>query len=142
MFKNMLAGSIIAVSIIISVGCAIQVGDSLMGAKSEGFFYTDGILRTNYHTDFERVWDASIKALKQLNIQSITEDKKISKGTVTAMTYDEEIRLTVEYLERNITQVVFESAFREALFRPRSFMIKSRTFFLVKNSRRQRFITE
>jgi len=105
MFKNMLAGSIIAVSIIISVGCAIQVGDSLMGVKSEGFFYTDGILRTNYHTDFERVWDASIKALKQLNIQSITEDKKISKGTVTAMTYDEEIRLTVEYLERNITQV-------------------------------------
>ncbi|HEU19610.1 MAG TPA: DUF3568 family protein [Deltaproteobacteria bacterium] len=105
MFKNMLAGSIIAVSIIISVGCAIQVGDSVMGVKSEGFFYTDGILRTNYHTDFERVWDASIKALKQLNIQSITEDKKISKGTVTAMTYDEEIRLTVEYLERNITQV-------------------------------------
>lgn len=105
MLKKILTGSIIAISIILSVGCAIQVGDTVMGVKSEGFFYTDGILRTNYHADFERVWHATVKALRQLNMQDITEDKKISKGTVSGMTYDEEIRITVEYQEKNITQV-------------------------------------
>ena len=105
MRKNILAGSIIAIFIIISVGCAIQVGNSVMGVKSEGFFYTDGILRTNYHADFERVWKATVKAMKQFNTYDIIEDKKISKGVITAMTYGEEIRITVEYMERKITQV-------------------------------------
>ena len=38
-------------------------------------------------------------------MQDIIEDKKISKGTLTGMTYDEETRITVEYQEKNITQV-------------------------------------
>lgn len=105
MLKNILGVSIIAISIIMTLGCAIQVGDSVMGVKSEGFFYTDGILRTNYHASFESVWSASVKALKQLKTQDIIEDKKISNGTITSMTYGEEIRVTVEYLEKNITQV-------------------------------------
>ena len=105
MLKNILGVSIIAISIIMTLGCAIQVGDSVMGVKSEGFFYTDGILRTNYHASFESVWSASVKALKQFKTQDIIEDKKISNGTITSMTYGEEIRVTVEYLEKNITQV-------------------------------------
>ncbi len=105
MLKNILGVSIIAISIIMTLGCAIQVGDSVMGVKSEGFFYTDGILRTNYHASFESVWSASVKALKQFKPQDIIEDKKISNGTITSMTYGEEIRVTVEYLEKNITQV-------------------------------------
>lgn len=88
-------------------GCntAIKVGDSVMGIQSGSFFYTDGILRTNYHASYDSVWNASVKAMEQMKAMNIEQDKKISKGIITAIIYDEEVRITVEYKEKDITQV-------------------------------------
>jgi hypothetical protein len=84
---------------------ALKVGDSTMGLQSGSFFYTDGVLRTNYHTSFERVWTACNKALKDIKATNILVDKKISKGTLEALLYEEEIRITVDYKEKDITTV-------------------------------------
>jgi hypothetical protein len=105
MGKKGIGGIIIAITLIAALGCSVQVGKTVMGVKSEGLFYTDGVLRTNYHAPFDQVWSASVKALKQFQMENIAEEKTIAKGLVTATTFGEEVEVAVEYQEKNITQV-------------------------------------
>jgi len=95
-------------TVIVSVhGCdtAFKVGNSTVGIQSGKFFYTDGVLRTNYHAEFQKVWEACIKAMRDMKAVDIATDKKISEGTIEAKVYDEEVRIALEYKEKNITQV-------------------------------------
>ena len=107
MLKRFFCGLIAGICLVGIFGCntALKVGDSTMGIQSGSFFYTDGVLRTNYHTSFERVWTACNKALKDMKATNILIDKKISKGTLEALLYEEEIRITVDYKEKDMTTV-------------------------------------
>lgn len=105
MGKKGVSGIIIVIALVMALGCSVQVGKTVMGVRSEGLFYTNGILKTNYHAPFEQVWSACIAALKQFEMEKITEDRTIAKGHVTASTFGEEVEITVEYQEKNITQV-------------------------------------
>jgi len=94
--------------LILMFGCntSFQVGDKVMGVKSGQFFFTDGTLRTQYEgATFEETWEACEKALKDINALNIVKEKKISTGTMDAVIDGENVTITVEYVERNLTMV-------------------------------------
>lgn len=107
MLKKNLWILFILLVIVSTSGCdtAFKLGDSVVGIQSGKFFYTDGVLRTNYHADFQKVWDACIKAMRDIKAVDLVGEKKISTGMIEAKVYDEEVRIVVEYKEKNITQV-------------------------------------
>ena len=98
---------LISICIILVSGCnaAVKMGDSVVGIQSGKFFYTDGILRTNYHASYERVWEACQKAIRDMKTVDIEENKKISEGTIEAKLSGEDVRISVDYKEKNITMV-------------------------------------
>jgi len=107
MQNKALWGLVIALCATVLLGCttAVQVGDRVMGIDNGSFFYTDGVLRTNYHTTYDRVWIACMQAMKDLNAVSVLEDKKLANGVIEAILYDEKIRVTVGYKEKYVTTV-------------------------------------
>lgn len=107
MLKKNLWILFILLVIVSTSGCdtAFKLGDSVVGIQSGKFFYTDGVLRTNYHADFQKVWDACIKAMRDIKAVDLVGEKKISTGMIEAKVSDEEVRIVVEYKEKNITQV-------------------------------------
>ncbi|MCD6152774.1 MAG: DUF3568 family protein [Syntrophobacterales bacterium] len=98
---------LVLICVVATFGCntAIKMGDSVVGFQSGKFFYTDGILRTNYHAPYERVWKACQKTLTDMKAVDIAEDKKISKGIIEAKLSDEDVRISVDYTEKNVTMV-------------------------------------
>jgi len=89
-------------------GCnaALQVGDRTVGVRSGNFFYTDGVLRTQYSgATFDTLWTACEQALTAMNATIIEKTKHIATGTVTGTLHDEEIVITVEYIDTENTLV-------------------------------------
>ncbi|MBN2515759.1 MAG: DUF3568 family protein [Deltaproteobacteria bacterium] len=107
MLKKSLWILFILIVIVSAHGCdtAFKVGDSTLGIQSGKFFFTDGVLRTNYHAEFQRVWDACVETMRDMKAIDLAEDKKISEGRIEAKVYDEEVRIAVEYKGKNMTQV-------------------------------------
>ncbi len=99
---------VIVVAFILISGCntSFQVGDKVMGVQSGSFFFTDGTLRTQYKgADFENTWDACEKTLKDMNALNLVKEKKISKGTMEAVMEGENVTVSVEYVEKDLTMV-------------------------------------
>jgi hypothetical protein len=86
-------------------GCAITVGKQTVGIQSGRFFFTDGTLRTNYHAPFEAVWTACGQALRSMGAKEITEEKKISKGTISGAIVDDKVDIFIDYAEYNVITV-------------------------------------
>ncbi|MBW2648643.1 MAG: DUF3568 family protein [Deltaproteobacteria bacterium] len=85
--------------------CSLQVGDRVAGIHSGKFFYTDGNLITNYDVSFDRAWKACEKTLTDMNASIVEREKKISEGTLKAVLEGDNVRISVEYLEKNLTKV-------------------------------------
>jgi len=85
--------------------CSLQVGDTIAGIHSGKFFYTEGNLVTSYDVSFERTWKACEKTLADMKASVVEREKKISEGTLKAVLENENIRIFVEYLEKNLTKV-------------------------------------
>ncbi len=90
-----------------TAGCntAVMMGDRVVGVKSGKFFYTDGTLKTDYTASFEKTWQATEKALNNMNATVMETEKKISSGTWRAHMEGEDVKITVEYLEPELTTV-------------------------------------
>jgi hypothetical protein len=86
-------------------GCAIVAGDTVMGYESGKFIYHDGSLQSNYKVPMDQAWDASRKAMTDLKASDIQLDRKIEKGTIDAVLYEEKVKITVEYLTRTDTSI-------------------------------------
>jgi len=86
-------------------GCAVVAGDTVMGYESGKFVYHDGSLQSTYKYPFDQVWEASRKAMSDLKATDIQEDRKIEKGTIDGVLYEEKVKITVEYLTRADTTV-------------------------------------
>ncbi|MEA3487301.1 MAG: DUF3568 family protein [Thermodesulfobacteriota bacterium] len=85
--------------------CSLQVGGRIAGIHSGKFFYTDGNLVTNYGVSFEKTWKACEKTLIDMNASLVEIEKRISEGTLKTVLEGDDIRISVEYLERNRTKV-------------------------------------
>jgi len=82
-------------------GCAVVAGDTVMGYESGKFIYHDGGLQSNYKVPLDQLWEATLKAMKDLKASDIQSDRKIEKGTIDAVLYEEKVKITMEYLTRN-----------------------------------------
>ena len=95
-------GCMLALSL---TGCAVVVGDRTLGVDSGKFIYTDGTLYGNYYFPMDVVWKACQRTLFDLKATDATYTKKIAQSTMEGTVSDEKIRITVEYIAKNETQV-------------------------------------
>jgi hypothetical protein len=92
-------------SLIALTGCAIVAGDTVMGYESGKFVYHDGSLQSTYKYPMDQVWDAARKAMTDLKATDVQADRKIEKGTIDGVLYEEKVKITMEYLTRTDTTV-------------------------------------
>ncbi len=93
------------ISLAALTGCAVVAGDTVMGYESGKFVYHDGGLQSIYKYPMDQVWDATLKAMKDLKASNIQTDRKIEKGQVDAVLYEEKVKIVMEYLTRSDTTV-------------------------------------
>ena len=86
-------------------GCAIVAGDTVMGYESGKFIYHDGSLESVYKYPLDQVWDAARKALAELKATDVQLDRKIEKGIIDAVLFEEKVKITMVYLTRTDTTV-------------------------------------
>jgi hypothetical protein len=106
--KRLLLGFVLLLPLLlITAACdtSLSVGRKTIGIRSGGFVYTDGYLRTTYPFPFEKVWSACIKTLLDLNAVDGEQERKIATGELTALIQDDKIRISVDYVEKEITAV-------------------------------------
>jgi len=94
-----------AILIITACDTSLSVGRKTIGIRSGGFVYTDGYLRATYPFHFEKVWSACIKTLLDLNAVDGEQERKIATGKLTALIQDDKVRISVDYVEKEITAV-------------------------------------
>jgi len=85
--------------------CSLQVGDRVAGIHAGKFFYTDGNLIVNYDVSLEKTWKACKKTMTDMQASDIEIDRKVSGGTLKAVLEGDDIRISVEYLEKSLTKV-------------------------------------
>lgn len=95
----------VIVWLIAASGCALTVGKQTVGIQSGRFFFTDGVLRTNYHAPFESVWEACRQAMKDMGVSGIEENRKISRGKITGSLQGEAVEIGIDYAEYNVITV-------------------------------------
>ena len=98
----MLAGLLFLAAL---TGCAIVAGETVMGYESGKFVYHDGSLESVYKYPLDQVWDAARKAMTDLKATDVVPDRKIEKGTIDAVLYEEKVKITMTYLTRSDTTV-------------------------------------
>ena len=86
-------------------GCAVVAGDTVMGYESGKFIYHDGSLESVYKYPLDQVWDAARKAITDLKATDVVPDRKIEKGTIDAVLYEDKVKITMTYLTRTDTTV-------------------------------------
>ncbi len=96
---------ILLAGILFLAGCSVQLGDRVAGIHGGKFFYTEGTLVVNYDVSLERTWKASEKTLADIQASDIVIDRKVSGGTLKATLKNEDIRISLKYLEKDLTQV-------------------------------------
>jgi hypothetical protein len=106
--KRTLLGTIFLVSALLLItGCdtSLTVGAKTIGIRSGEFIYTDGYLRATYLFPFDKVWTACDKALTGMKATDVGRIRKIAQGSYTAMIQDEKVKISVDYVEKEITAV-------------------------------------
>lgn len=88
-------------------GCnaAVSMNGKVMGVSSGQFIYQDGNLISNYKAGIDSVWAACEKTVKELNGKNIKRERKISTGRITSVIQDENVSISVEYIDKNSTSV-------------------------------------
>ncbi len=105
MKRRLLWKAFLIPALLFIAGCdtALTVGARTIGIRSGEFIYSDGYLRATYIFPFDKVWSACEKTLIGMKATDIERIRKISQGTFTAMIHDEKVRISVDYVEREIT---------------------------------------
>jgi hypothetical protein len=107
MKKRLLWTAFLIPALLLIAGCdtSFTVGAKTIGIRSGEFIYTDGYLRATYIFPFDKVWPACEKTLVGLKATDVERIRKIAQGTFTAMILDEKVRISVDYVEKEITAV-------------------------------------
>lgn len=94
-------------ALLLIAGCdtSLTVGAKTIGIQSGEFIYTEGYLRATYNFPFDKVWPACEKTLTGMKATDVERVRKIAQGTFTAMIQDEKVRISVDYVEKEITAV-------------------------------------
>jgi hypothetical protein len=104
----MLLGAMFLIpALLLITGCdtALTIGAKTIGIRSGEFIFTDGYLRATYTFPMEKVWTACEKTLVGMKATDVERIRKIAQGSFTAMIQDEKVRISVDYVEKEITAV-------------------------------------
>ncbi len=96
---------IILAGVLFATGCSVQLGDKVAGVHGGKFFYTEGNLVVNYDVSLERTWKACEKTMADIQASDIVIDRKVSGGTLKAVLKGEDIRISLQYAEKELTRV-------------------------------------
>jgi hypothetical protein len=98
---------ILVMTLLLIAGCdtSLTVGTKTIGVRSGEFIYLDGYLRATYLFPFDKAWTACDKTLVGMKATDIERIRKIAQGSFTAMIQDEKVRISVDYVEKEITAV-------------------------------------
>lgn len=107
MKKRLLWTAFLIPALLLIAGCdtALTVGAKTIGIRSGEFIYTEGYLRATYNFPFDKVWPACEKTLTGMKATDVERIRKIAQGAFTAMIHDEKVRISVDYVEKEITAV-------------------------------------
>ena len=107
MKKRLLWTAFLIPALLLIAGCdtSLTVGAKTIGIQSGDFIYTEGYLRATYNFPFDKVWPACEKTLTGMKATDVERVRKIAQGTFTAMILDEKVRISVDYVEKEITAV-------------------------------------
>ncbi len=104
MKKNTLWRFWFLAAIFLSAGCVpLVVGGATMGTGT--YFYVNGGLQTDYKVSYDRLWAACEQTMADMHAKSVQPVKEISKGTISAIINDEQVRFDITYVEKNLTSV-------------------------------------
>jgi len=94
-------------ALLLIAGCdtSLTVGTKTIGVRSGEFIYMDGYQRATYLFPFDQAWTACDKTLVGMKATDIERIRKIAQGSFTAMIQDEKVRISVDYVEKEITAV-------------------------------------
>jgi hypothetical protein len=107
MKKRLLWTAFLIPALLMIAGCdtALTVGDKTVGIRSGELIYTEGYLRATYNFPLDRVWLACERTLSGMKAMDVERIRKIAQGNFTALIHDEKVRISVDYVEREITAV-------------------------------------
>jgi hypothetical protein len=107
MKKRLLWTAFLIPALLLIAGCdtALTVGDKTVGIRSGELIYTEGYLRATYNFPLDRVWLACERTLSGMKAMDVERIRKIAQGNFTALIHDEKVRISVDYVEREITAV-------------------------------------
>jgi len=107
MKRRLLCTAFLIPALLLIAGCdtSLTVGAKTIGIQSGEFIYTEGYLRATYNFPFDKVWPACEKTLTGMKATDVERVRKIAQGTFTAMIQDEKVRISVDYVEKEITAV-------------------------------------
>ncbi len=107
MKKMFLRLTLLVLTLLMIAACdtSLTVGRKTIGIRSGEFLYTDGYLRATYNFPFDKVWPACEKTLTDLKATDIERIQKIATGRLTAFIQDDKVRISVDYVEKEMTSV-------------------------------------
>ncbi|MDI9569485.1 MAG: DUF3568 family protein [Pseudomonadota bacterium] len=100
------SASLLLIGVFLLSGCAAAVvGGAVMGAGAGTYLYINGILKTDYNADFDRVWAAVEKTVADMHGVDVVPAKGIGSGHVDAEINGEKVRITLLFKEKSLTEV-------------------------------------
>ena len=80
----------------------------LVGAAAgiSGYKYYEGALIVVYHAPYERTWDATLGALKEMGFEIEEKERELSKSRIKARpANDKPVTLNIKYISSDETEV-------------------------------------
>jgi hypothetical protein len=97
--------SLLVLGVLTGCNAAINMNGKVASISSGQFIYQDGNMISNYKVDFDLVWAACEKTVKELKGIQIQRERKISTGKIKAIIQDEKVDISVEYVTKGLTSV-------------------------------------
>ena len=87
-------------------GCILFVAGAAAGAGAAGYAYVNGVLKATEPASLDRVWSASIDAMKDLQYSVTKQAKDALTGNLTARTAsDKKIEIELKKVSDNSTEI-------------------------------------
>jgi len=97
--------SLLLASFFISGCTALAVGGAGTLTGTGTYVYLNRELTTDYYYSFDKVWEACEKTVAESHGEEVLPHKEIGFGTISALLYHEEVKITIKYKARNVTTV-------------------------------------
>jgi hypothetical protein len=99
---------VLAASVVLcaTAGCALFVVGAAAGAGAAGYAYVEGILKSTEQASLNRVWSASLGAMKDLEFPITKQVKDALTGNITARNArDKKIDIQLKKISDDTTEI-------------------------------------